>query len=131
MDPGIVPLEGADVVIGIGMGVGGTDGIGLVKDLAHSLNAAICATRRVTDEGWLPRQLQVGLSGKTIEPRLYFAIGISGAPNHLVGIRRAATVVAINDDPDASIFERADIGLVADWATLTPLLADHFRRGAS
>jgi electron transfer flavoprotein alpha subunit len=126
LDPSITPLESADVVIGIGMGVG-VDGIERIKDLAHSLNAAICATRRVTDEGWLPRQLQVGLSGKTIEPRLYFAIGISGAPNHLVGIKRAATVVAINDDPEASIFERADIGLVADWATLTPLLADLFR----
>ncbi len=124
LDPTIVPLEGAEVVVGIGMGVGGPDGIERVKDLARMLNAALCATRRVTDEGWMPRQLQVGLTGKTIEPRLYFAIGISGAPNHLIGIRRAGTVVAINEDPDASIFERADIGLVGDWASLTPALAE-------
>jgi electron transfer flavoprotein alpha subunit len=121
-------LEGAEVVVGIGMGVGGPDGIERVKDLARALNAPVCATRRVTDEGWMPRQLQVGLTGKTIEPRLYFAIGISGAPNHLIGIKRAGTVVAINEDPDASIFERADIGLVGDWATLTPAIAQLFRQ---
>jgi electron transfer flavoprotein alpha subunit len=96
--------------------------------LARTLNAAVCATRRVTDEGWMPRQLQVGLTGKTIEPRLYFAIGISGAPNHLIGIKRAGIVVAINEDRDASIFERADIGLVGDWATLTPAIAQLFRQ---
>src|SRR6266478_7303338 len=91
-----------------------------ILELARVLKAALCATRRVTDEGWMPRQLQVGLTGKTIEPRLYFAIGISGAPNHTVGLKRAGMVVAVNNDPDASIFERADIGLVGDWATLTP-----------
>jgi electron transfer flavoprotein alpha subunit len=128
LDPTIVPLEGAEVVVGIGMGVGGPDGIEKAKDLAHAFNAAVCATRRVTDEGWMPRQLQVGLTGKTIEPRLYFAIGISGAPNHLIGIKRAGTVVAINEDPEASIFERADIGLVGDWATLTPAIARLFRQ---
>jgi electron transfer flavoprotein alpha subunit len=128
LDPTIVPLEGAEVVVGIGMGVGGPDGIERVKDLAHVLDAAVCATRRVTDEGWMPRQLQIGLTGKTIEPRLYFAIGISGAPNHLIGIKRAGTVVAINEDPDASIFERADIGLVGDWATLTPAIVQLFRQ---
>jgi electron transfer flavoprotein alpha subunit len=128
LDPTIVPLEAAEVVVGIGMGVGGPDGIERVKELARTLDAAVCATRRVTDEGWMPRQLQVGLTGKTIEPRLYFAIGISGAPNHLIGIKRAGTVVAINEDRDASIFERADIGLVGDWATLTPALAELFRQ---
>jgi electron transfer flavoprotein alpha subunit len=123
LDPTIVPLEGAEIVVGIGMGVGGPAGIERVKDLARLLGAAVCATRRVTDEGWMPRQLQVGLTGKTIEPRLYFAIGISGAPNHLIGIKRAGTVVAINEDPDASIFQRADIGLVGDWAALAPAIA--------
>jgi len=128
LDQTIVPLEGADVVVGIGMGVGGPSGIERVKELARALDAAVCATRRVTDEGWMPRQLQVGLTGKTIEPRLYFAIGISGAPNHLVGIKRAGIVVAINNDPDASIFERADIGLVGDWVTLTPAIAELVRQ---
>jgi electron transfer flavoprotein alpha subunit len=128
LDKTIVPLEGAEVVVGIGMGVGGPSGIEKVKELARALGAAVCATRRVTDEGWMPRQLQVGLTGKTIEPRLYFAIGISGAPNHLIGIKRAVIVVAINNDPDASIFERADIGLVGDWAILTPLIAQLVRQ---
>jgi electron transfer flavoprotein alpha subunit len=128
LDPTIVPLESAEVVVGIGMGVDGPEGIERVKDLARVLGAAVCATRRVTDEGWMPRQLQVGLTGKTIEPRLYFAIGISGAPNHLIGIKRAGIVVAINEDREASIFERADIGLVGDWATLTPAIAQLFRQ---
>jgi electron transfer flavoprotein alpha subunit len=128
LDPSIVPLEGAETVVGIGMGVGGPKGIERVKDLAQALNAAVCATRRVTDEGWMPRQLQVGLTGKTIEPRLYFAVGISGAPYHLVGIKRAGIVVAINEDRDASIFERADIGLVGDWATLMPAIAQLFQQ---
>ena len=78
----------------------------------------------------MPRQLQVGLTGKTIEPRLYFAIGISGAPNHTVGLKRAGTVVAVNNDPDAPIFQRADIGLVGDWSALTPALTDAFRKHA-
>jgi electron transfer flavoprotein alpha subunit len=128
LDQTIVPLEGAEVVVGIGMGVGGPSGIEKVKQFARTLNAAVCATRRVTDEGWMPRQLQVGLTGKTIEPQLYFAIGISGAPNHLIGIKRAGIVVAINEDPDASIFERADIGLVGDWETLTPAIAQLVRQ---
>jgi electron transfer flavoprotein alpha subunit len=128
LDPTIKPLEGADVVVGIGMGVGGPASIERVKEFARTIGAAVCATRRVTDEGWMPRQLQVGLTGKSIEPRLYFAIGISGAPNHLIGIKRAGTVVAINTDRDASIFERADIGLVGDWAVLTPAIAQLFRQ---
>jgi electron transfer flavoprotein alpha subunit len=91
------------------------------------MGAAISATRRVTDMGWLPRQLQVGLTGKAMEPRLYFAIGIRGAPNHVVGIKRAHTVVAINNDPEAPIFERANIGLVADWNQILPALEDAMR----
>jgi electron transfer flavoprotein alpha subunit len=130
LDPTITPLEGAEVVVGVGMGVEQPENIERVKELARVLKAALCATRRVTDEGWMPRQLQVGLTGKTIEPRLYFAIGISGAPNHTVGLKRAGTVVAINNDPDAPIFQRADIGLVGDWAALTPALTDAFRKHA-
>jgi electron transfer flavoprotein alpha subunit len=76
----------------------------------------------------MARQLQVGLTGKTIEPRLYLALGISGAPYHLVGIKRAGIVVAINEDRDASIFERSDIGLVGDWATLMPAIAQLFQQ---
>ncbi|HEV3114007.1 MAG TPA: FAD-binding protein [Candidatus Binataceae bacterium] len=126
LDPSIVPLEGSEVVVGIGAGVG-ADGVERVKQFARAIGAAICATRRVTDMGWLPRQLQVGLTGKAIEPRLYFAIGIRGAPNHVIGIKRAHTVVAVNNDPEAPIFERANVGVVADWDQILPALEDTLR----
>jgi electron transfer flavoprotein alpha subunit len=87
----------------------------------------MCATRRVTDAGWMPRQLQVGLTGKAIDPRLYFAVGVRGALNHTIGIKRAQTVVAINNDPEAVIFERADIGLVGGWETIVPALHNALR----
>ena len=128
LDSTIVPLEGAEVVIGIGTGVGGPDGVAQVAAFARTLGAAICATRRVTDQGWVPRQLQVGLTGKSIDPRLYIAIGVRGAPNHTCGLKRAQTVVAINNDADSLIFERANIGLVADWRTVLPALQDAFQR---
>lgn len=128
LDNSILPLEGAEVVVGIGTGVGGPDGVDVVKDFARTIGAAICATRRVTDAGWVARQVQVGLTGKAIDPRLYFAIGVRGAPNHTCGIKRAQTVVAINNDPEAMIFERATIGLVGDWAAIMPALRDAFQK---
>jgi electron transfer flavoprotein alpha subunit len=126
LDPSIMPLEGAEAVVGIGAGVG-AEGVDRVKQFARAINAGISVTRRVSDMGWLPRQLQVGLTGKAIEPRLYFAVGIRGAPNHVIGIKRAQTVVAINNDPEAPIFERANIGLVADWDKTIPALEDALR----
>ena len=128
LDPSIVQLEGAEVVLGIGTGVGGPDGVAKVAAFARVLGAAMCATRRVTDQGWVPRQLQVGLTGKSIDPRLYIAVGVRGAPNHTCGLKRAQTVVAINNDADALIFERANIGLVADWQSILPALQDAFQR---
>jgi electron transfer flavoprotein alpha subunit len=128
LDPTIVQLEGAEVVVGIGTGVGGPDGVAKVAAFARVLGAAMCATRRVTDQGWVPRQLQVGLTGKSIDPRLYIAVGVRGAPNHTCGLKRAQTVVAINNDADALIFERANIGLVADWQSVLPALQDAFQR---
>ncbi|SRR5579875_503242 len=122
LDESVAALDGAEVVVGIGMGVGGPEGVEKVKELARVMGAALCATRRVTDAGWVPRQLQVGLTGKAIAPRLYFAVGIRGAPNHMVGIKRAQTIVAINNDPQAPIFERAALRLVGDWQTLVPAL---------
>ncbi len=126
LDPSIAPLEGAEVVVGIGAGVG-AEGVERVKQFARTIGAGICVSRRVSDMGWLPRQLQVGLTGKAIEPRLYLAIGIRGAPNHTVGIKRAQTVVAINNDSEAPIFERADIGVVSEWQRILPALEDALR----
>jgi electron transfer flavoprotein alpha subunit len=128
LDTTIAPLEGAEVVVGIGTGIGGPDGVAKAAAFARVLGAAMCATRRVTDNGWVPRQLQVGLTGKSIDPRLYIAIGVRGAPNHTCGLKRADTIVAINNDADAAIFERANIGLVADWVTVLPALQDAFQR---
>ena len=127
MDTTIEPLEGAEIIVGIGTGVGGPEGVAVLKDFARILRAGMCATRRVTDAGWMPRQLQVGLTGKAIDPRLYFSVGIRGAINHTIGIKRARTVVAINNDPEAQIFERADIGLVAQWDKIVPALRDALR----
>jgi electron transfer flavoprotein alpha subunit len=128
LDRDAVPLEGAEVVVGIGTGGGGPDGVAKVAAFARTLGAAMCATRRVTDLGWVPRQLQVGLTGKSIDPRLYIAVGVRGAPNHTCGIKRAQTVIAINNDAEALIFERANIGLVADWQSVLPALQDAFQR---
>ncbi len=127
LDTTIEPLEGAERIVGIGIGVGGPEGVAVMKDLALTLHAGMCATRRVTDAGWMPRQLQVGLTGKAIDPRLYIAVGVRGATNHTIGIKRARTVVAINNDPEAQIFERADLGLVSEWERLIPALRDALR----
>jgi electron transfer flavoprotein alpha subunit len=127
LDESLPALDGAEIVVGVGTGVGGPEGVAKATELAHAMGAALCATRRVTDAGWVPRQLQVGLTGKAVDPRLYIAVGIRGAANHTVGIKRAQTVVAINNDPEAPIFERADLGLVADWALMVPALIDALR----
>jgi electron transfer flavoprotein alpha subunit len=128
LDATLAPLEGAEVVVGLGTGVGGPEGVAKASEFARTIGAAICATRRVTDLGWVPRQLQVGLTGKSIDPRLYLAFGVRGAPNHTCGLKRAQTIVAINNDAEAVIFERANIGLVADWQAVLPALQDSFRR---
>jgi electron transfer flavoprotein alpha subunit len=128
IDHGIAPLERADIVIGVGMGVGGPDGVAQVRALAMTLGAAMCGTRRVCDKGWLPRQLQVGLTGKAINARLYITAGVRGAENHTVGLKRAGTIIAINNDPEAPIFQWADIGIVGDCAAMVPALTEAFKR---
>ncbi|MGB8644494.1 MAG: FAD-binding protein [Anaerolineae bacterium] len=117
-----VNLDAADVVIGLGMGIGGPENISLVHDLARVLNASVAATRRVVDAGWLPRQVQVGLTGLSISPALYIALGIRGSFNHTVGIQRAGLVLAINNNPDAEIFKQCDYGLVGDWQVIAEAL---------
>ena len=115
-------LEAADVVLGVGRGIGGPAALPAITALAARLGAAVAATRDVTDLGWLPKQHQVGLTGRAIAPRLYVAIALSGAPEHVVGLRRAGVIVAINKNPKAPILKAADLGIVADYAPLLPLL---------
>ena len=114
-------LANAEVVIGIGQGVE-PDDYPLLESLCEQLGATLCATRKVTDKGWMPRARQVGITGHSISPRLYIAIGLAGNFNHSVGVRTSGTIVAINTDPEALIFQTCDIGLVGDWRKLLPPL---------
>jgi electron transfer flavoprotein alpha subunit len=98
-----------------------------VYDLAQELEAAIGATRKVADLGWLPRQQQVGLTGRSVKPRLYIAVGVGGSLNHLIGMLRSEVVVAINRDPEAAMFKVADYALVGDLHQLVPALTAAFR----
>lgn len=115
-------LANAEVVIGVGQGVD-PDDYPLLQDLSNQLGATLSATRKVTDKSWMPRARQVGITGHTISPRLYIAVGLAGNFNHTVGVRTAGTIVAINTDPEAMIFQTCDIGLVGDWRELLPPLA--------
>jgi electron transfer flavoprotein alpha subunit len=116
-------LDSADISVGVGKGIGGTANLPIISQLADALGGApLAATRDIVDLGWLPRQHQVGLTGRAIAPKLYFAIGIRGAFEHTVGVRRAGLVVAINKNQKALIFQNADIGIVGDYAEVVPLL---------
>jgi electron transfer flavoprotein alpha subunit len=114
-------LAAATTVVGIGRGVD-PDDLPLFTPLLDVLGAELGATRAVTDAGHVPRSRQIGITGRAVSPDLYVAIGVSGRFNHMVGVRSARTVVAINRDPEARIFEIADIGLVGDYRELVPLL---------
>jgi len=114
-DPSWRRLEGAPAVVGVGTGIGGPEALPLVRRFADLLGAAVGATRRVTDRGWLPRLVQIGLTGRIIAPDLYVAVGIRGAANHLVGIEGARTIIALNRDPAAEIFRCATAGFVGDY----------------
>jgi electron transfer flavoprotein alpha subunit len=115
-------LARAEVVIGIGAAVPPAEYPELAP-LAAVLGAELAATRKVTDQGWAPRSRQVGITGRSIAPRLYVAVGLSGKFNHIVGVRAAGTILAVNHDPDALIFGHCDIGLVGDWHDVVPALA--------
>lgn len=122
VDATALSLEDADIVVGVGTGLGRRENLKLAREFADILGAAIGATRRVTDANWLPRQHQVGLTGKAIAPKLYFALGVRGVMNHTIGIQRAQTIVAVNKDPEAPIFQVANYGIVGDCLEILPAL---------
>ena len=122
MDEKSAELDTADIVVSVGMGIGGPENLPVLYRLADVLGAAVGASRNVTDSKWLPKQQQVGLTGKAIAPKLYIAIGIRGDFNHMVGVQKAGTIVAINKNKNARIFKSADFGIVADYAVAVPAL---------
>ena len=128
-DDDVETLARAPVVIGVGTGVTPEE-YGELNPLATVLGAELAATRKVTDKGWAPRSRQVGITGRSIAPALYVAIGLSGKFNHMVGARAAGTILAINADRDAPVFEHCDVGIVGDWHQIVPLLHEALRRVA-
>ena len=123
-DIGAIALSQAQVVLGVGMGIGGPENLPKVQALAGSLGATLGASRNVVHAGWLPHQVQVGISGRTIAPKVYIAVGIRGAFNHTVGIQKAGVIIAINSNRRHTIFRAADYGIVGDWETSLPPLVE-------
>jgi electron transfer flavoprotein alpha subunit len=124
----VAEIDEAQRIICVGAGIGGPQSLIAIEALARGLGAQIGATRRVVDQGWLPRHQQIGLTGKVVAPMLYIGIGVRGALNHTIGIQQAGTIVAINVDPNAEIFHTADFGIVGDWMDLIPALAAKIER---
>jgi electron transfer flavoprotein alpha subunit len=123
-EAGDVDITAADLLVSVGRGIGSEDNIELVQELADALGAPLSASRPVTDSGWLPKSRQVGKSGLKVKPKAYLAFGISGAPEHLEGMRGAELIVACNSDPEAPIFEVAHYGTTKDLFDLVPALTE-------
>jgi electron transfer flavoprotein alpha subunit len=124
-------IEDADVIVAGGRGLGGPENFALAEQLAQALGGAVAATRAVVDAGWYPYASQVGQTGKTVSPKLYVALGISGAIQHKVGMQSSGTIIAINKDANAPIFEFADLGVVGDVHEIVPKLTELVRQRKS
>jgi electron transfer flavoprotein alpha subunit len=123
-----VDLSQAERIVAVGRGIKGQEHLALAQQLAQAMGAEIAASRPICDAGWLPMDRQIGSSGQTVAPKLYFALGISGAIQHLVGMKGARTIVAINKDAEAPIFEIADYGIVGDLFEIVPAMIAELKK---
>jgi electron transfer flavoprotein alpha subunit len=117
-----VDLSQAERIVAVGRGIKGQEHIALAEKLAKALGAEVAASRPICDSGWLPMDRQIGSSGQTVAPKLYFALGISGAIQHVVGMKGSRTIAAVNKDAEAPIFEVADYGIVGDLFEVVPAM---------
>ena len=124
-----VDLSQAERIVAVGRGIKSQENIPIAEKLAKALGAELAASRPICDNGWLPMERQIGSSGQTVAPKLYVALGISGAIQHLVGMKGARTIVAINKDADAPIFEVADYGIVGDLFEIAPAIVAELEKG--
>jgi len=124
-------IEDAEVVVAGGMGLGGPENFALAEELAAALHGVVGATRAVVYAGWYPQSAQIGQTGKTVSPKLYVALGVSGAVQHKVGMQHSKVIVAINKDPAAPIFEFSDLAVVGDVHLIVPKLIELLRQRSS
>lgn len=111
----------AEIIVEVGQGIGGPENIPVIEELAKNIGGTLACSRPVVDRNWLPKQRQVGISGKTVKPKVYIAIGISGAFQHVTAMQNSETIIAINKDPKAPIFGVADCGIVDDFHNIVPI----------
>ena len=126
-----VDLSQAEVIVSVGRGIREQKNLALAENLAAALGGEVAASRPICDNGWLPMERQIGSSGQTVAPKLYIGIGVSGAIQHIVGMKGARTIVAINKDPEAPIFEIADVAVVGDLFQIVPALTEEIRKAKS